>query len=188
MRATQWKRRLEQQLEDRRSATVEKELSECTFHPQIRSGSRSGRRNRRGGSSENSGGNPEEHAERPVSPPMHSKGVNEFLERLKKARELKAENEKRLTHTGERWKYGRTVPEPFQLGKNVPPPGEIRCLRQPIQAPHRSFAAASYAGYLDLHSASHRRSTTEREGSPFDGYELPPPGSFSKPIKDIAER
>lgn len=114
-RSLQWNKKHELKMEEQRMARANAEVAGCTFTPT---------RSQRTGSLRSSS---KLYAEAPW-------GTEEFLERQQEARRMQLEREKKLKLTGEKWKYGVTVPQEFNLGERRGG-NELRALYPPVAVP-----------------------------------------------------
>ena len=134
---------------------------ECTFWPNLRSGSERGERSLSGGNSSNG------------NDPIYVKGYDEFLQRQEQSRKLQEERKARLQSDGTKWRNEVTVPEEFKFGKRVTE--QISCLRRPMRAPLRH-------GVNDTHEVISDETVMpqDRRTNPFAGASMPPAGAFSE--------
>lgn len=152
MRSTQWARRKEQRLSELREMKDVVDVADCTFHPEVhspnRSGSGSGSARRDRGSDGQIG------------------GLETYLKRQERARQLLREREARQQNTGAGWTGMTTTPEEFTFGYR--PNQTIPSLKQPLRAPGRNVMDA-FGAAVDVTPSKFAIS----EGS------LPPQGMFS---------
>ena len=179
-RASQWQKRRSQKLDELRQQHLEQELAECTFRPvTVGDGSSqqgSARRDR--GSPE---GGPYTSSTGGIEPSAIS-GLDEFLQRQDKARQLVQEKLDRLRCDGSKWRPEMTQPEPFQLGVRIAGGPRIRALVPPLlpsEAAAEHFVRGSSEGQQQgSHSPSRRGGQLE---CPLEHSSIPQ-GVFSAAI------
>ena len=128
-RSTQWARRKEQKLEELKSLQASVNEHDCPFAPEthdIKYNSPTARRRA-----------------------AHVRGVDSFMDRQTRARELRENKILKIKCDGSKWTNAVTVPEEFALGNRRPT--AIPSLAQPLKAP-------STATPQQLHEMLHDRS------------------------------
>ncbi|RNF26071.1 uncharacterized protein Tco025E_01700 [Trypanosoma conorhini] len=164
-RSALWQLRRGQKLEEQRVLHAE-DYSQCTFSPAIhgRPGNLSG----------------------PAV--LAAPGVEQFLQRQARARELARLKEERGRVDGSRWVHRLTVAEPFLLGQRP----AVESLRPPIENVPGTTRELLLEGEMELLSGGVRTVPSDPRGSLLSttpssfaalaaaaGVSLPPPGAFS---------
>ncbi|RNF10896.1 hypothetical protein TraAM80_01280 [Trypanosoma rangeli] len=164
-RTALWQLRREQKIEEQRVLHAE-DYSQCTFSPTIQ-------------------GHPENTSGCAV---LEAPGVEQFLQRQARARELACMREERGRVSGDKWGYRFTVTEPFVLGRRP----VVESLRPPIENVPGTTRELLLEGEKELRSGGVRTAHVDpRENflsttPPSLGalaaeasVSLPPPGAFS---------
>jgi hypothetical protein len=178
-RASQWQKRRSQKLEELRQQQLEQDFVECTFHPAIAATDSS---SANGGSARRSrlGGSPDFNSEGRVTEPAAISGLEDFLQRQERARQLVLEKAERLRCDGSKWRLEATQPEPFKLGVRVAGGPRIRSLAPPADA-SASYAELQPRGGGALLQSSHSPPRSSAQTSPLDQCSIPQ-GAFSAAI------
>jgi hypothetical protein len=150
-RSTQWAKRKNQRLEEKRRQAKDVTNDECTFWPQTHR-------------------SPSETLSADDTNPIYVKGYEEYLARQELSRAYEAERKRRLQTDGTKWRNEVTVPKEFKLGSRQPE--KLTSLRRPIRAPLRH-------GVNDAHEAVSNEAQMPRF-DPFSEARIPMKGAFSE--------
>lgn len=158
-RAQQWQQNRESRIAEKRKDLEEKEMEKCTFHPKI--------------------SNQEENEFIQISSynsqldeqPLQPSGFEQFINRQKKARQIKENLQNGSFVTGEKWSNRITIPKAFKLGPD-------RQTHNPIPSKHHIFSP------IEIKKAVHKE--IEKISTSFEESPGKRNSSFEENYQDIS--
>lgn len=180
-RCFQWNASKTEKIKSAVAEKEEKELSGCTFHPQVEANGRLGvvrspAAYARIVSPERGAASPKEAS--------RAAGVEEYLQRQEKGRALRDLRESIPHATGEKWKPDTTIPVDPQLGrKREEMSGAIKSLRKPAEPPsiadltsNKTLSSQMPSGYFSAALGGSAAASSSAGGRP-TATDRPSPGS-----------